>query len=96
MSASDSIDSDRVRLLFVTVDVSMDVTVSMTFLFFGRVILFRARLFLIIFAESTTGFFFLAEVLTVTSLEFLMMRAALMALLHSSLFQSPSRFSSLS
>jgi len=73
MSASDSMDSDRVHLLCnVHVcacaygrgrgrgpDVVVAIVVRVAFLFFGRVI-FRARFFFIIFAESTAGFFFLA------------------------------------
>ena len=51
-------DSDRVRLTF---DVHLEVVVIV-----ARVI-FRARFFFIIFADSTTGFFFLAEALTVVA-----------------------------
>ena len=78
----------------VDVDVVVAIAVRVAFLFFGRII-FRAHFFFIIFAESTTGFFFLAEaVKIVAGLECVVddeSRAALlMSLLHSSSFRSPS------
>ena len=42
------------------------IAVRVAFLFFGRII-FRARFFFIIFAESTTGFFFLAEAVKIVA-----------------------------
>ena len=78
----------------VDVDVVVAIAVRVAFLFFGRIIS-RAHFFFIIFAESTTGFFFLAEaVKIVAGLECVVddeSRAALlMSLLHSSSFRSPS------
>jgi len=80
----------------VEVEVEVEVVVAtsglVAFVFFGRII-FRARFFSIIFVESTTGFFFVAEALSVVAgLEFVVddeSRAALWTtLLHSSSFQS--------